>query len=102
VAAAASRTAAAAEDLAEVGGSADATVDADADTPVSTDIPADSGQTAPWDIPGAPADIEPGGAGAGESSRTGAAARVFDVATSRRRPVIFDEDDDLDIPDFLK
>ncbi len=32
----------------------------------------------------------------------GAAARVFDVATSRRRPVIFDEDDDLDIPDFLK
>jgi len=102
VAAAASGTAAAAEDLAEVGGSADATVDADADTPVSTDIPADPGQTAPWDIPAAPADIEPGGAGTGESSRSGAAARVFDVATSRRRPVIFDEDDDLDIPDFLK
>jgi cell division protein FtsZ len=102
VAAATSGTAAAAEDLAEVGGSADATVDADADTPVSTDIPADPGQTAPWDIPAAPADIEPGGAGTGESSRSGAAARVFDVATSRRRPVIFDEDDDLDIPDFLK
>jgi cell division protein FtsZ len=102
VAVAASGTAAAAEDLAAVGGSAGAAVDADADTPVSTDIPADPGQTAAWDTPAAPADIEPGGAGAGESSRSGAAARVFDVATSRRRPVIFDEDDDLDIPDFLK
>jgi cell division protein FtsZ len=30
-----------------------------------------------------------------------AAARTFDVAT-RRRPVVFEEDDDLDIPDFLK
>jgi hypothetical protein len=24
------------------------------------------------------------------------------VATTRRRPVVFEEDDDLDIPDFLK
>ncbi|MBV9794239.1 MAG: cell division protein FtsZ [Actinobacteria bacterium] len=32
----------------------------------------------------------------------GSAARVFDVATTRRRPVIFEEDDDLDVPDFLK
>ena len=31
-----------------------------------------------------------------------AAARVFDAATTRRRPVVFEEDDDLDIPDFLK
>jgi cell division protein FtsZ len=31
-----------------------------------------------------------------------AAARVFDVATTRRRPVVFEEDDDLDVPDFLK
>ncbi len=102
VAAAASGTAAAAEDLAEVGGSVGATVDTDADTPVSTDIPADPGQTAPWDIPAAPAGVEPGGATAGDSSRTGAAARVYDVATTRRRPVIFEEDDDLDVPDFLK
>ncbi|MGO9780449.1 MAG: cell division protein FtsZ [Streptosporangiaceae bacterium] len=104
VAAAAFGTAAATEDLGEVGGSVGATVDADADTdtPVSTDLPADPGQTAPWDIPAAPADVEPGGATAGDSSRTGAAARVFDVATSRRRPVIFEEDDDLDVPDFLK
>jgi len=27
---------------------------------------------------------------------------VFDVATTRRRPVVFEEDDDLDVPDFLK
>jgi cell division protein FtsZ len=29
-------------------------------------------------------------------------AKTFDVATTRRRPVVFEEDDDLDIPDFLK
>ncbi len=28
--------------------------------------------------------------------------RTFDVPTSRRRPVVFEEDDDLDVPDFLK
>ena len=31
-----------------------------------------------------------------------AAARVFDAATTRRRSVVFEEDDDLDVPDFLK
>jgi cell division protein FtsZ len=31
-----------------------------------------------------------------------AAARTFDVAATRRRPVVFEEDDDLDVPDFLK
>ncbi|HKB32127.1 MAG TPA: cell division protein FtsZ [Streptosporangiaceae bacterium] len=31
-----------------------------------------------------------------------AASRVFDAATTRRRPVVFEEDDDLDVPDFLK
>jgi cell division protein FtsZ len=30
------------------------------------------------------------------------AARVFDPATSRRRSVVFEEDDELDVPDFLK
>jgi cell division protein FtsZ len=30
------------------------------------------------------------------------AAKTFDVAATRRRPVVFEEDDDLDIPDFLK
>jgi cell division protein FtsZ len=28
--------------------------------------------------------------------------KPFDVATTRRRPVVFEEDDDLDVPDFLK
>jgi cell division protein FtsZ len=33
----------------------------------------------------------------------GAAARMFDAATStRRRSVVFEEDDELDVPDFLK
>jgi cell division protein FtsZ len=27
---------------------------------------------------------------------------VFDVTAGRRRPVVFEEDDDLDVPDFLK
>ncbi len=33
---------------------------------------------------------------------TASAARVFDAATTRRRSVIFEEDDELDVPDFLK
>jgi cell division protein FtsZ len=28
--------------------------------------------------------------------------KVFDVNAGRRRPVVFEEDDDLDVPDFLK
>jgi hypothetical protein len=31
-----------------------------------------------------------------------AAARVFDTASTRRRAVVFEEDDELDVPDFLK
>ncbi len=42
------------------------------------------------------------GSGAGQNGASASAARVFDVATTRRRPVIFEEDDDLDVPDFLK
>jgi cell division protein FtsZ len=33
---------------------------------------------------------------------TSDAAKTFDVPTTRRRPVVFEEDDDLDVPDFLK
>jgi cell division protein FtsZ len=63
----------------------------------------DSGETAPWDIssPDAGELAGSGGSASGDSAMTGA-ARVFDVATTRRRPVIFEEDDDLDVPDFLK
>jgi cell division protein FtsZ len=28
--------------------------------------------------------------------------KTFDVASTRRRPVVFEEDEDLDVPDFLK
>jgi cell division protein FtsZ len=35
-------------------------------------------------------------------AHTEGAAKTFDVATTRRRPVVFEEDDDLDVPDFLK
>jgi cell division protein FtsZ len=30
------------------------------------------------------------------------APKTFDVPVNRRRPVVFEEDDDLDVPDFLK
>jgi cell division protein FtsZ len=37
-----------------------------------------------------------------DSGRPGSGERVFDVSAGRRRPVVFEEDDDLDVPDFLK
>jgi cell division protein FtsZ len=40
--------------------------------------------------------------GTARLSHTEAASKTFEVATTRRRPVVFEEDDDLDIPDFLK
>jgi cell division protein FtsZ len=40
--------------------------------------------------------------GTGRLSHVEAASKTFEVATTRRRPVVFEEDDDLDIPDFLK
>ncbi len=52
-----------------------------------------------------PADTSPAGSGpVTPASRpdTAAAARVFDAATTRRRSVVFEEDDELDVPDFLK
>jgi len=38
----------------------------------------------------------------GRVSHAEPAGKTFEVATTRRRPVVFEEDDDLDIPDFLK
>ncbi len=37
-----------------------------------------------------------------DSGRAGKQDKVFDVAAGRRRPVVFEEEDDLDVPDFLK
>jgi hypothetical protein len=46
----------------------------------------------------------PGSPGPGwkDSGRGGKQDKVFDVAAGRRRPVVFEEEDDLDVPDFLK
>jgi cell division protein FtsZ len=64
--------------------------------------------------PEAPAH-QPGPNGTGSASSADAArssvprpahpdgpAKTFDVAATLRRPVVFEEDDDLDVPDFLK
>jgi cell division protein FtsZ len=50
------------------------------------------------------ADASPGSAGPGwkDSGRAGKQDKVFDVTAGRRRPVVFEEEDDLDVPDFLK
>jgi len=45
-----------------------------------------------------------GDAGTGwkDSGRAAKQDKVFDVNAGRRRPVVFEEEDDLDVPDFLK
>ncbi len=43
-----------------------------------------------------------GSAGWRDSGRAGKQETVIDVSAGRRRPVVFEEDDDLDVPDFLK
>jgi cell division protein FtsZ len=49
-------------------------------------------------------DAAPGGATPSwkDSGRPGKQDKVFDVPAGRRRPVVFEEEDDLDVPDFLK
>jgi cell division protein FtsZ len=49
-------------------------------------------------------DGAPGGAAPSwkDSGRGGKQDKVFDVTAGRRRPVVFEEEDDLDVPDFLK
>jgi cell division protein FtsZ len=37
-----------------------------------------------------------------DPGRGGKQDKIFDVSAGRRRPVVFEEDDDLDVPDFLK
>ena len=51
------------------------------------------------------ADAAPAGAGTPgwkDSGRPAKQDKVFDVSAGRRRQVVFEEDDDLDVPDFLK
>jgi len=70
------------------------------DPPAPRDAPAPGDARAPGDAPAAEPDPQP----AAVPGRLDpiAAARVFDAASTRRRPVVFEEDDELDVPDFLK
>jgi cell division protein FtsZ len=75
---------------------------------VSEASAADSGAKAAGQRAGASGHSSPAGQGpAGTAASTthadpATAARMFDAATTRRRSVVFEEDDDLDVPDFLK
>ena len=86
----------------------------------SSDLAAEATPAAAYELPGQeparPASTESPGqpervavsSDAGDSSssyrpaHSDGAAKTFDVAATRRRPVVFEEDDDLDVPDFLK
>jgi cell division protein FtsZ len=70
------------------------------DPPAPRDAPAPGDAQAPGDVPAAEPDPQPA-AVPGRLDPV-AAARVFDVASTRRRPVVVEEDDELDVPDFLK
>jgi cell division protein FtsZ len=91
--------------------------------PASSDLAAEAAPAAAYELPGQeparPASGESTGSrgqpervavssDAGDSSSSyrpahaDGAAKTFDVAATRRRPVVFEEDDDLDVPDFLK
>jgi hypothetical protein len=62
--------------------------------------PAKSGYSTYGDARGEPAG--PGTPSWKDSGRPAKQDKVFDVSAGRRRPVVFEEDDDLDVPDFLK
>ena len=56
----------------------------------------------PRDVPAAGPSADAGLAASAPRAEPAAAARIFDPATTRRRSVVFEEDDELDVPDFLK
>jgi cell division protein FtsZ len=72
-------------------------------TPVGSNGGAPSVPVAPHggDTNGGPSP-RPGQEPARPRPDTATAARVFESATTRRRSVVFEEDDELDVPDFLK
>jgi cell division protein FtsZ len=106
------------------GSSADAEVGLDSDNGVSAaagaaagrvgllsaPVPADAagpdtaGSEPSRDESAVPADTSYSSASYSSISRPAHAelGKTFDVASTRRRPVVFEEDDDLDVPDFLK
>jgi cell division protein FtsZ len=56
----------------------------------------------PLDTPATGSPADGGRAASAPRAEPAAAARIFDPATTRRRSVVFEEDDELDVPDFLK
>jgi cell division protein FtsZ len=82
--------------------------------PLSAPVPSgDDAEAVPPRRPADPAGPSPGSGdeargngvavGDGHAGRAEpAAARAFESASTRRRSVVFEEDDDLDVPDFLK
>jgi cell division protein FtsZ len=66
--------------------------------------PGAAGSEPAGDDPAAPPDNSYSPPSYSSISRTAHAelGKTFDVASTRRRPVVFEEDDDLDVPDFLK
>jgi cell division protein FtsZ len=60
-----------------------------------------AGSPRPADVPAAPL-AGSGLASSAPRAEPAVAARTFDPATTRRRSVVFEEDDELDVPDFLK
>ena len=60
-----------------------------------------AGPPRPADVPAAPL-AGSGLASSAPRAEPAVAARSFDPATTRRRSVVFEEDDELDVPDFLK
>jgi cell division protein FtsZ len=69
-------------------------------------VPADVAEPETTEPEPSSGDVEPSYTSASYSSISRPAhaelGKTFDVASTRRRPVVFEEDDDLDVPDFLK
>jgi cell division protein FtsZ len=79
--------------------------------PVAEDVPPAENAPAAYEAPGPEPPRPERAAVAAETvdssssyrpAHTESTGKTFDVASTRRRPVVFEEDDDLDIPDFLK
>ncbi len=86
------------------GETSDAAGSADEASAPDDRAPAPAAEPASAPNPARPSGTEPGGSHGrgGTTPADSGTGRVFDVPTTRRRPVIFEEDDDLDVPDFLK
>jgi cell division protein FtsZ len=56
----------------------------------------------PGDLPASASSAGSDGPGGASRPESAAAPRTFDPVSTRRRSVVFEEDDELDVPDFLK